>query len=270
MVEWGRFPFDFSRFTKKGLPHLVNYKSLLKGEKMKKISLLLFDLDDTLLDNSSWFDEGLTHCLVKHPLTNKLDAVAFLEKLKRPPRYMIDKLISGEYNPLEFKRARWKYALQQFNLTTEIEIVDQLDTLFYKTSMDFITVNRSVSSLVNDLSEHYEMGIVTNGLYDPQQKLNNMGLGELLNSDKVFHAEKLGYRKPDPRIYSTALNYFNKKPSETLFIGDSWAHDVIAPMENGMKAIWVNSRNVLPATSHMPYAIVSEITEIRDILLSKN
>jgi 5'-nucleotidase len=70
----------------------------VKGEKMKKISLLLFDLDDTLLDNSSWFDHGLIHCLAKHPLTNKLDATTFLEILKRPPRYLIDKWISGEYN----------------------------------------------------------------------------------------------------------------------------------------------------------------------------
>ncbi|QTC41531.1 HAD family hydrolase [Bacillus sp. V3] len=237
---------------------------------MKKISLLLFDLDDILLDNSSWFDDGLTQCLAKHPLTKNVDAVSFLEIVKKPPRYLIDKMISGEYDTVEFKRARWKYALEQFNLTAEIEIVDQLDTLFYKTSMDCITVNESVSSLLNDLSKEYELGVVTNGLYDPQQKLNNMGLGELLTSDKVFHAEQLGYRKPDPRIYSKALDYFDKKPSETLFIGDSWTHDVVAPMENGMEAIWVNPGNVLPPTSHMPYAIVSEITGIRDILLSGN
>jgi 5'-nucleotidase len=242
----------------------------MKGEKMKKFSLLLFDLDDTLLDNSSWFDDGLIQCLAKHPLTNELDAATFLEILKRPPRYLIDKLISGEYNPLEFKRARWKYILELFNLTTDIEALDQLDTLFYKTSMDFITVNKPLSSLVNDLSKYYEMGIVTNGLYDPQQKLINMGLGEVFSNDKVFHAEKLGYRKPDPRIYYKALDYFNKKPSETLFIGDSWTHDVIAPMENGIEAIWVNFRNLLPPTSHTPYAIVSDVTEIRDILLNKS
>ncbi|MCA1054279.1 HAD-IA family hydrolase [Rossellomorea aquimaris] len=237
---------------------------------MKKISLLLFDLDDTLLDNSSWFDKGLTQCLSKHPLTINVDTVLFLELVKKPPRSLIDKLISGEYNTVEFKRARWKYALEQFNLTTDIETLDQLDTLFYKTSMDYITVNKSVLCLLNDLSKEYELGVVTNGLYDPQQKLMNMGLGKRLNSDKVFHAEQLGYRKPDPRIYSKALDYFNKQPSETLFIGDSWTHDVVAPMENGMEAIWVNSRNVSPSTSHMPYAIVSEIMEIRDLLLSKN
>jgi hypothetical protein len=37
---------------------------------------------------------------------------------------MIDKLKSGKYNTLEFERDRWKYALEQYNLTTEIEILD--------------------------------------------------------------------------------------------------------------------------------------------------
>jgi 5'-nucleotidase len=107
--------------------------------------------------------------------------------------------------------------------------------------MDFITVDRSVLSLVNDLSKCYELGIVTNGLYDPQQKLINMGLGELLNSDKVFHAEQLGYRKPDQRIYSKALDYFNKKPSETLFIGDSWVQDVVVHW----KMVWKQYGRIL-------------------------
>ncbi|WP_260858531.1 HAD family hydrolase [Fictibacillus phosphorivorans] len=151
----------------------------------------------------------------------------------------------------------------------DMESLDGLDNLFLKTSMDFITVNDAITSLIIDLSRNFELGIVTNGLYDPKQKLINMGLGEIFSDDKVFHAEQLGYRKPNPNIYLKALEYFDRKPSETLFIGDSWTHDVIAPMEVGMEAIWVNVNNVLPPTSHKPFAIVSYIAEIRDVLLSK-
>jgi putative hydrolase of the HAD superfamily len=236
---------------------------------MNRFSLLLFDLDDTLLNNSSWFDDGLTYCLRRYPLTNELDASVFLEIIKRPPRSLVEKLIVGEYSTLEFKRARWGYALEQFHIKTDRETLDQLDSLFSKTSMDFITVNESLFHLVNDLSKQYELGIVTNGLYQPNQKLSRMGLDGIFTSDKVFHAEQLGYRKPDPRIYSKALDYYNKKPSETLFIGDSWTHDVIAPIEVGMEAIWINVKNIVRPTSHTPYAIVSDITDIREILLSK-
>ncbi|MGM0807103.1 MAG: HAD family hydrolase [Bacillota bacterium] len=236
---------------------------------MKKFSLLLFDLDDTLLNNSSWFNDGLTHCVGKHPLTCQLNTAKFLETFNHPPRFLIEKLKSSEYSPSEFKQARWGYALKQFNLSLDIEALNELDTLFYKTGIKFITVNDQITSLLKDLSSKFDLGIVTNGLYEPRQKLNKMGLGEMFTEGKVFHAEQLGYRKPNPNIYLKALKYFDREPSETLFIGDSWTHDVIAPIEIGMKAIWVNVNNVLPPTSHKPFAIVSDITEIRDVLLSK-
>ncbi|WP_416728679.1 HAD family hydrolase [Fictibacillus sp. JL2B1089] len=236
---------------------------------MKKISLLLFDLDDTLLKNSLWFNDGLTHCVAKHPLTCQLNSSKFLDTFNHPPRFLIEKLKSSAYSPSEFKQARWEYALKQFNLSLDIEALDELDTLFYKTGINLITVNEQLTSLVKDLVSAFELGIVTNGLYEPRQKLNKMGLGEMFPEGNVFHAEQLGYRKPNPKIYWKALEYFDRKPSETLFIGDSWTHDVIAPIEIGMKAIWVNINNVLPPTSHKPFAIVTDITEIRDVLLSK-
>lgn len=89
-----------------------------------------------------------------------------------------------------------------------------------------------------------------------------MGLSEVFSDDSIFHAEQFGYRKPDSEIYSVTLEYFGKKPNETLFIGDSWTHDVVGPMEVGMEAIWVNSKGASPTTKHIPIAVVSDVTEI--------
>ncbi|MGG3915813.1 HAD family hydrolase [Rossellomorea vietnamensis] len=237
---------------------------------MKKYSLLLFDLDDTLLENSSWFDDGLVQALAEHPLTKGMDEQQFLKKIKQPPRFLIDKLVSGELTTFEFKRERWKSALDSFDVKAEIEEIDQLESLFINRSMNFIAVDEYVLNLMNELTKHYEVGIVTNGLYDPQQKIINMGLGDIFSQDKIFHAEPLGFRKPDFRIYTTALEAFNRKPEETIFIGDSWTHDVVGPMEAGMEAIWVNFRREEKLTYHTPYAIVSSIVEIRDILVSSS
>ncbi|WP_406686612.1 HAD family hydrolase [Rossellomorea vietnamensis] len=242
----------------------------LTDKPTKKYSLLLFDLDDTLLENSSWFDDGLVQTLSEHPLTKGMDEQQFLKQIKQPPRFLIDKLVSGELTTFEFKRERWKSALDSFEVKAEIEEIDQLESLFINRSMNFITVDEYILNLLNELTKHYEVGIVTNGLYDPQQKLLNMGLGDIFSQDKIFHAEPLGLRKPDSRIYKIALEAFNKKPEETIFIGDSWTHDVVGPMETGMEAIWVNFRGEEKPTDHTPYAIVSSIMEIRDILVSSS
>lgn len=234
---------------------------------MKKYSLLLFDLDDTLLENTSWFDDGLVQTLAEHPKTKGMDEQQFLKKIKQPPRSLIDKLVSGELTTFEFKRERWKSALDSFEVKVDIEEIDQLESLFLNASMNCITADEPVLNLMNELKKNYEVGIVTNGLYDPQQKVINMGLGDIFTQNKIIHAEPLGIRKPDSRIYTIALEAFNKKPEETIFIGDSWTHDVVGPMEAGMEAIWVNFREEEKPTDHTPYAIVSSIREIRDILL---
>jgi FMN phosphatase YigB (HAD superfamily) len=242
----------------------------LTNKPMKKYSLLLFDLDDTLLENSSWFDDGLAQTLAEHPLTKRMDEQQFLKKIKQPPRSLIDKLVSGELTTVEFKRERWKSALNSFEVKAEIEEIDQLELLFLNVSMSFITIDESILHLMNELKKDYKVGIVTNGLYDPHQKISNMGLGEVFSQDKIIHAELLGIRKPDSRIYHSALEAFNKKPEETIFIGDSWTHDVVGPMEAGMEAIWVNFRGEEKPTDHSPYAIVSSIMEIKDILVSSS
>ncbi|MFI8685736.1 HAD family hydrolase [Rossellomorea sp. NPDC077527] len=234
---------------------------------MNIYSLLLFDLDDTLLENSSWFDDGLVHSLKEHPVTRGMDGQLFLKKIKQPPKSLIAKLISGEINTYEFKIERWKSAFDYFDVKVNNEAIEQLESLFHNISMKFITINENVLNLMNELTKHYEVGIVTNGLYDPHQKVINMGLGDIFSQDKIFHAEPLGFRKPDSRIYHIALEAFNKKPEETLFIGDSWTHDVIGPMEVGMDAIWVNFRGIEKPTEHTLFAMVSSIGEIRDVLL---
>ncbi|WP_233147018.1 HAD family hydrolase [Paenibacillus selenitireducens] len=90
----------------------------------------------------------------------------------------------------------------------------------------------------------------------------------MFSDETIFHAEQLGYRKPDPQIYVVALELFGKKPDETLFIGDSWTHDVVGPMEAEIDAIWVNPKGLPQTTNHSPVAIVPDVTEIRHLLLN--
>ncbi len=236
-----------------------------EDQELSNHSLLLFDLDETLL-SSSWFEAGMIRTLGLHPFTRTLDASLFLEKKLNVPKPLLEQFKSRELTPLEFKRARWRHAFAYFNLFPELEVIDEIDELFLKTGMDCIEENDSVTRLLNDLRKTFRLGIVTNALYDAHLKISQMGLSSIFSTETIFQAEKLGYRKPDPEIYSAALDHFGKKPNETIFVGDSWVHDVVGAMDVGMEAIWVNSKGLSQTTSHIPYAVVSDITELRDIL----
>ncbi|MBY6037642.1 HAD family hydrolase [Fictibacillus nanhaiensis] len=233
---------------------------------MNKHTLLLFDLDETLL-GSDWFKNGLIQTLGIHSFTKKLDASLFLERKLNVPKSLILPFKKREITPLEFRRARWRHAFSHFDVTPEVELLDELDALFVKTGMSCIEQDPSITHLLFDLTEHYQLGIVTNALYDPRQKIYHMGLSEVFPDETVFDADGLGYRKPDREIYSAALTHFHKTPEETLFIGDSWIHDVAGPIDAGMEAIWINAHNHSPLSDHSPFAIVSDVREIRKLLL---
>lgn len=233
---------------------------------MRKYKLLLFDLDDTLL-HADWFKIGLIQTLREHPLTKSLDAALFLEKKLRVPPRLIEKLKNGEFTPGEFRRARWQHAFSHFDMTPDTEIINGIEELFLHNGFSYINQDPPLIQLLTDLRNHYELGIVTNALYDPRQKVHHMGLSEVFPNETIFCAEELGLRKPELELYHAPLNFFGKKPEETIFIGDSWLHDVAGAIDAGMDAIWINSRGVSPSTGHSPYAIVSDVKDIRHLLL---
>jgi HAD superfamily hydrolase (TIGR01549 family) len=234
---------------------------------MNKHSLLLFDLDNTLL-NSSWFNEGLIKTIKNHPKTKNLDEVTFVERMLNVPQSLLDKFISREITPLEFRRARWNQSFAHFSVLTHSELLDEIDELFFKNSLEFIAVNTKITDFLAELKVYYQLGIVTNGLYDARLKIKEMQLSDVFPDETIFDAEQIGFRKPDPEIYLHALEYFGKKPKETLFIGDSWTHDVAGPMEVGIDAIWVNeNRGIANHSNHNPFAVVSNVLEIKPILL---
>ena len=235
---------------------------------MKKYKLLLFDLDDTLL-YSDWFKEGLIQTIEEHSLTKSVDASLFLERKLRVPSHLIEKLKNREFTPEEFRRARWVYAFSQFDITPDDEALTEIEKLFLQKGFSCINKDPLLISLLEDLRNHYELGIVTNALYDPRQKIYHMGLSEVFPDKTIFSAEELGLRKPDREFFHAPLTYFEINPEDTIFIGDSWIHDVAGAMDAGMDAIWINSRGAVPTTSHSPFAIVSDVKDIRDLLLNE-
>lgn len=84
------------------------------------------------------------------------------------------------------------------------------------------------------------MGLVSNVMLPPETchlELNRQGFGPLLD----FHifSSAVGYRKPSPVFYETALRaaFPGERPkdlSRVLFVGDSPRFDVIAPAALGM------------------------------------
>ena len=83
-------------------------------------------------------------------------------------------------------------------------------------------------------------GVATNAIQPMSMRdveLLSLGLMEFFEDGCRLSAADVGYLKPHPKIFETALTCLNAKPEEAVFVGDSLAADIVGAQQVGMKAI---------------------------------
>jgi putative hydrolase of the HAD superfamily len=83
------------------------------------------------------------------------------------------------------------------------------------------------------------MAIITNGVYRVQHKKFLIA-----NLQRFFEfslsSEEAGYAKPDPRIFTIALEKAGIENDEAVYIGDSLESDFLGAQKAGIDFIWIN------------------------------
>jgi len=81
------------------------------------------------------------------------------------------------------------------------------------------------------------MHIITNGFEEVQhRKLKNSKL--LPFFDQIITSEKVGVKKPNPKIFQYALELSHAKSNESFMIGDNFEADILGAKNVGMHTIF--------------------------------
>lgn len=84
----------------------------------------------------------------------------------------------------------------------------------------------------------YRLGVVSNADGTVENLLEDAGLRPHL--DVVVDSHRVGVEKPDPRIFSIALERMGADADESLYAGDLYAVDVVGAREAGLSAVLVD------------------------------
>lgn len=87
-------------------------------------------------------------------------------------------------------------------------------------------------------SEGYKLGLITNVTDDPNPDLERMGLKEKF--DVIAASCVVGYDKPDPRIFQSAMDALGVGPHEVAHVGDLIPADIHGAKAAGIKAILID------------------------------
>jgi putative hydrolase of the HAD superfamily len=226
--------------------------------------IILFDLDDTLLDDlaaKDYYMPKLYHHFKDYIKYNEHEFYA--KWIEAIPKYH-KKYTNGE---LTFEKQRMKRVQEAFgniNLSESIifEIVKTFDKYFKEGWKSFPDTIKMLESL-----KSYRMGIITNGSSKQQnEKIDILKIRKYFEC--ILISEEVGISKPDVKIFKMSCDQMNCSPSECFYIGDSWEIDVLGSKNAKMKPIWFNRyKKSIPNPIDGLY-IIQELKEIEKIIIN--
>ncbi len=244
---------------------------------LKKYKILIFDLDDTLIDNQentkyayakmletygeSYSDEGFkrwTEIDKKFWRDRQDGLIAIPDKFKHETGKKSDEFLNW---------LRAQRVLIYFNYQIGLEEAVKLNNTFMNELTEVVIPINGAHHLLKYLKEKgYYIIIATNG---PQiatkQKLSKINCLNFV--DKVFSADMFGYMKPKKEFFESIQKVLNNhKREEYLIVGDSLKSDVEFAMNCNFDSCFFNKNKEKVLSPYKPTYIIEKLEELENIL----
>ncbi len=230
----------------------------------RHIDVVLFDLDDTLHDDTSAFENAAEEVAREVAAEHGVDALALKEAYVSEAHGFWHRL-SPEQLKVRLSSVReqlWELALARVGVD-EIGLAQRSAGRYNEYRKKYFNVFPGAIELLRTLkSRGVKLGILTNGFSEThREKIAILQLGEYF--DAIFIADEVGMLKPDPLLFAHACTAMGSSPSRAAMVGDRYNRDISGALAAGMIAIWLKVREEeIPAGAPQPTATVTSLSEI--------
>ncbi len=210
------------------------------------IKVIVFDLDDTLINESEFTFSAFEE--ISNFIANKLGKKAFNIYQHLLHLYKLDK--AKIFNRL-FDSLKIEYTDNAIN-----ELVQM-----YRNHKPNLKLSQSNKILIKKLKKQgFKLGIITDGFKETQNnKIRALKLDQLF--DYIIVTDELGpnrqYWKPHEKSFILMKEYFDCNYGEMIYVGDNVNKDFDAPIKLGINSIHIlNHEGVYTDVNHMKNLIV--------------
>lgn len=227
---------------------------------MRKYKIILWDIDDTLLDFKKSEKIGITTCFEKRGLYID-DAIA--KRFSEINDSFWKRLEKKELTKIEVQRGRFIQLFKELHISSDIDMEEF--RLEYEHMLGEIWFYReNAPELLKRLQEMgYEQYAITNGTKKVQEKkIRGTGFDKIFKN--VFISDVIGTPKPHKGFFDFVLEHIpGIEKEEMLIVGDSLTSDMKGGVENGIDTCWYNPELKENAAE---LAISYEIHKLDDVL----
>jgi putative hydrolase of the HAD superfamily len=236
----------------------------------RRIDIVLFDLDDTLHDDTYAFSSAAEEVAREVAAEHGIDALALKAAYIAEAEGFWHRLSPADLKVKlsSIRAAMWQAALEGVGLVDE-DLARRSAERYNVYRTKYFTLIPGVVELLRALRERgVKLGIVTNGLSEThREKIAVLRLSEFF--DAIFLADEVGMVKPDPLLFAHACRTLGGAPINSAMVGDRYDRDIRGALEAGLKTIWLNVRGEkLPPGATPPDATCGSIAEAGRILLA--
>lgn len=218
----------------------------------KKYKILLFDLDDTLLDFTYCEKESIRTVLEKYGLFTGEDIIEMYYTIEDWQTFKM-----GDITAKSVITSRFCTLLKLLEVKNVDKIADEYYTLMQKSHK---VISGALSLLKNLNEKGYLLYLATNGY--PEFQYPRIKAAKIMKYFKdIFISEEIDLRKPSPSFYTYVLNRVPvSKKSDVLIIGDAQTADVLGGINSGIDTCWYN-----PESRSRRYKPTYEIKSYKDL-----
>ncbi len=206
-----------------------------QASKLINLEIEKFKFKNAILKSDEWFAEQ-TAKKSMHLLNDKEKKIFYCEYERKIFRYLGQNLSESEAEKI------WSYV---YNKKSSLKKYD--DVL---PCLKFLKNN------------NFMVGIITNIDAKGEDLIKKLNLSNYIL--KIITSHDAGASKPSPKIFKYALNSFNSKPSECLFVGDQIETDIIGAKNSNITPILLDREN--HNNSYKECKIIKNLNELQFIL----
>lgn len=236
---------------------------------MTKYESLIFDLDDTLIDNNESIKYAFK--IVIDKLGIKYNDSLFKKWKSFDNDYWhgwendkipIPKYITNLEDKIIYLRAnRFKLFFKDYKLSFKDCI--NINEIYCDMLGENIIEIEDASKLLKELNNSYKIYIGTNGPKNAALKKLEKAKLNCFISD-IVSSEEVGFSKPRKEFFNYLINKMeNKDKSKMLLIGDSLTTDVLGGMYNNIDTCWFNPMNKELPDEYKPTYTVSKLLQLK-------
>ena len=228
---------------------------------MKNIKHIFFDLDHTLWNFEKNSTLTFKFLLDKYNIT--IDLQKFL-KVYMPINFSLWNLYRDDKITKDYLRHnRLKSTFEKLNIKIDSGLIDEISNDYVKHLPDNNFLLPNAIPVLDYLFQKYTLHIITNGFTEVQNtKISNSNLNKYFSC--IIDSETVGVKKPHSKIFNYAYNISKASyKNECLMIGDNYQADVMGALNNGFKAIHLNSNN---ESYHENSIIITDLISLKEIL----